>query len=80
MEGKSYRRNHEGDIMEEKSWRRNHEVIMEGIWRQEYPGGTQEASRKHPGGTQESPEAPKRHPETPRRPPGNKRGLWATIN
>ena len=56
MEQQSWRSNCEGEIVEEKSWRRTHvEGVVEGIWRQRHPGGTQEVFRRHPGGTQEVP-------------------------
>ena len=78
MEERSWSSNLGGAIEEEKSWRRTHvEGVVEGIWRQGLPGGTQEVFRRHPagtqevprtspGGTQEVPRASQRRPEAPR--------------
>ena len=62
--------------MEEESWRRNHEGgIIEGEY---LGGGeSQETPRRHPGHSQDTQEAPQeaprgtqRHPEAPRKHPG----------
>ena len=75
--------------MEKKSRRGHVEGVMEGIWRQKRPGGTQEPSgsiqeapRRFPGSPQEAaragqrrPEAFRRHTGTPRRQPEDQRSL-----
>ncbi len=74
------RRHLRGETLKEAPGRRHLGGI---IWDEASSGGTQEASRRHPGGTQETPrstqEAPRRHPEAPRRHPGGQRHLGGTY-